>query len=125
MDEADALAGRAEQVAGVSVVVARVEAESQDALRGIGDRLREQLDSAFVMLGAVLNDRPMLLALASDDVVERGLRADEVVKEAGAVVGGGGGGRPAMAQAGGRDPARLDEALEAARRAARERLGEA
>ena len=124
VDEADALAGQAEQVAGVSVVVARVEAESQDALRGIGDRLREQLDSAFVMLGAVLNDRPMLLALASDDVVERGLRADEVVKEAGAVVGGGGGGRPAMAQAGGRDPARLDEALEAARRAARERLGE-
>jgi alanyl-tRNA synthetase len=125
LDAADDLAGRAEDVAGVSVVVARVEAESQDALRGMGDRLRERLDSAFVMLGAVLNDRPVLLALATDDVVERGLRADEVVREAGAVVGGGGGGRPVMAQAGGRDAARLDEALDVARQAARDRLGEA
>ena len=123
LDAADSLAAQAEQVAGVSVVVTRVEAESQDALRGMGDRLRERLDSAFVMLGAVLNDRPMLLALATDDVVERGLRADEVVREAGAVVGGGGGGRPAMAQAGGRDASRLDEALDVARRAARDRLG--
>ncbi len=123
LDAADDLAGRAEDVAGVSVVVARVEAESQDALRGMGDRLRERLDSAFVMLGAVLNDRPVLLALATDDVVERGLRADEAVREAGAVVGGGGGGRPVMAQAGGRDAARLDEALDVARWAARDRLG--
>ena len=105
--------------------MARVEAESQDALRGMADRLRERLDSAFVMLGAVFNERPALLALATDDVVERGLRADEVVREAGAVVGGGGGGRPVLAQAGGRDASRLDEALEVARKAARERLGEA
>ena len=122
---ADDLAGQAEEIAGVSVVVARVEAESQDALRGMGDRLRERLDSAFVLLGAAIDDRPMLLALATDDVVERGLRADEVVREAGAVVGGGGGGRPVMAQAGGRDASRLDEALDVARAAARERLGEA
>ncbi len=78
-----------------------------------------------MLLGAAINDRPMLLALATDDVVERGLRADEVVREAGAVVGGGGGGRPVMAQAGGRDASRLDEALDVARAAARERLGEA
>ncbi|MXZ62271.1 MAG: hypothetical protein F4Y98_01335 [Chloroflexi bacterium] len=76
-----------------------------------------------MMLAAVLNDRPVLLALATDDVAERGLRADEVVKAAGAVVGGGGGGRPVMAQAGGRDASRLDEALDVARQAARDRLG--
>jgi alanyl-tRNA synthetase len=120
---ADALAEQAEQLDGVRVVVARVEAESQDALRGMGDRLRQQLGSTFVTLGAIIEDRPVLLALASDDVVERGLRADEVVKRAGAVVGGGGGGRPGMAQAGGREPGRLDEALAVARAAARERLG--
>ena len=89
----------------------------------MADRLRERMDSAFVTLGAVIDDRPQLLALATDDVVKRGLRADEVVKAAAAVVGGGGGGRPALAQAGGRDASRLGEALETARRLARERLG--
>ena len=122
---ADALVEQAEQLDGVRVLVARVEAESQDALRAIGDRLREQLGSAFILLGGVIDAKPALLALATDDVVERGLRADEVVKQAGAVVGGGGGGRPGSAQAGGRDPGRLDEALEVARQAARERLGSA
>ena len=120
---ADALLEQAELLDGVRVLVARVEAESQDALRAMGDRLREQLGSAFVLLGGVIEAKPALLALASDDVVERGLRADELVKLAGAVVGGGGGGRPGSAQAGGRDPGRLDEALEVARRVARERLG--
>ena len=91
----------------------------------MADRLRERMDSAFVTLGAVINERPQLLALATDDVVARGLRADEVVKAAAAVVGGGGGGRPGLAQAGGRDASRLAEALEAARQLARERLGEA
>ena len=120
---AETLADEAEQLDGVQILIARVEADSADALRGMADRLRERMDSAFVTLGAVIDDRPHLLALATDDVVERGLRADEVVKAAGAVVGGGGGGRPALAQAGGRDASRLDEALEAARRLARERLG--
>ena len=122
---ADALVQQAEQLGDVRVLVARVEAESQDALRAMGDRLREQLGSTFILLGGVIDAKPALLALASDDVVARGLRADDVVQQAGAVVDGGGGGRPGSAQAGGRDPGRLDEALEVARRAARERLGSA
>ena len=120
---AETLADEAEQLDGVQILIARVEADSAEALRGMADRLRERMDSAFVTLGAVIGDRPQLLALATDDVVERGLRADEVVKAAAAVVGGGGGGRPGLAQAGGRDASRLGEALEAARRLARERLG--
>ncbi len=120
---AETLADEAEQLDGVQILIARVEADSAEALRGMADRLRELMDSAFVTLGAVIGDRPQLLALATDDVVERGLRADEVVKAAAAVVGGGGGGRPGLAQAGGRDASRLGEALEAARRLARERLG--
>ena len=120
---AETLADEAEQLDGVQILIARVEADSAEALRGMADRLRERMDSAFVTLGAVIGDRPQLLALATDDVVERGLRADEVVKAAAAVVGGGGGGRPGLAQAGGRDASRLGEALEAARQMARERLG--
>ena len=120
---AETLADEAEQFDGVQILVAQVEADSAEALRGMADRLRERMGSAFVTLGAVIGDRPQLLALATDDVVKRGLRADEVVKAAAAVVGGGGGGRPALAQAGGRDASRLGEALETARRLARERLG--
>ncbi len=122
---AEELVDQAEQLDGVRLLVAVVEADSADALRGMADRMRERMDSAFVTLGAVINERPQLLALATDDVVERGLRADEVVKAAAALVGGGGGGRPGLAQAGGRDASRLGEALEAARLLARERLGEA
>ena len=121
---ADALGDSAEDIGGVSVLVARVEVESADELRAVGDRLRRQLGSAFITLGAVIDERPNLLAAATDDVVERGLRADEVVRTVAALVGGGGGGRPQLAQAGGRDASRLDEALDAARAAARERLTE-
>ena len=122
LDVADSLVEEAEQLDGVQLLVARVEVDSTDALRGMADRLRERMDSAFVTLGAVIDERPQLLALATDDVVARGLRADEVVRAAGAVVGGGGGGRPGLAQAGGRDASRLDEALATALEAARARL---
>ena len=122
-DAADALAAGAETLDGVPLLVARVEAESDEALQGMADRLRERLGDAFVLLGAVVGDRPRLIALAGEGAAGRGLRADEIVRAAGAAIGGGGGGRPARAQAGGRDASRLDEAIEAARRAARERLG--
>ena len=122
-DAAEALAAEAEALDGVPLLVARVEAESAEALQGMADRLRERLGDAFVLLGAVIGGRPQLIALAGDGAAGRGLRADEIVRAAGAAIGGGGGGRPARAQAGGRDASRLGEALEAARRTARERLG--
>ena len=120
---ADDLVDAAEEVDGVQLLVARVEADSADALRPMVDRLRQRLGSAFVTLAAEVDGRPMFIAAATDDVVARGLRADEVVRAAAQITGGGGGGRPELAQAGGRDSARLDEALESARAIARERLG--
>ena len=65
----------------------------------------------------------MLLIAVTDDVVERGLHADEIIREAAAVVGGGGGGRPQLAQAGGKDATKIDDALAVALAAAKERLG--
>jgi alanyl-tRNA synthetase len=106
----------------VRLLVARVDAASADELRAMGDRLRQRLGSAFVFLGAGIDDRPQFVAMATDDVVARGLRADEVVREAARMAGGGGGGRPNVAQAGGRDLSKLDAALEVARNAARQRL---
>ena len=122
---ADDLSSQAEQIDGVSVLVARVEASSADALRLLADGLRASLGSCFIALGTESGGRPMLLVAATDDVVERGLHADEIIREAAAVVGGGGGGRPQLAQAGGRDAAKLDEALAVALAAAKERLASA
>ena len=119
---ADDIIDAAEEIEGIHVLVARVEVDSADALRPMADRLRARLGSAFVALAAAVDGRPVFLAAATDDAVERGLRADEIVRLAAGITGGGGGGRPQMAQAGGRDLGKLDEALDAARAAARERL---
>lgn len=120
---ADTLVDRAEDIGGVRVLGAVVEAESSDDLRAMADRLRRQLGSAVVILGAAPEGRPALLVAATDDVVERGVRADEVVREGAASIGGRGGGRPNLAQAGGRDASKLAEAVEVATRRVRELLG--
>jgi len=122
---ADDLVSAAEEISGVQVLIARVSVEQADALRPMVDRLRQQLGSAFVALAADIDGKPNFIAAATDDVVERGLRADTVVKLAAGIAGGGGGGRPQLAQAGGRDASKIDEALAAARAAVSEQLGEA
>ena len=120
-DAADNLINSTVEVAGTHLIVSRVVVDSADAMKSMVDRLRSQLGSAFVTLAAEVDGRPMFIAAATDDVVERGLRADEVVRAAAKIAGGGGGGRPQLAQAGGRDPSKIDEALEVARETA-ERL---
>jgi alanyl-tRNA synthetase len=119
---ADDLVGQAEEVDSIKLLVAHVDASSADALRALADRLRAQLGDVFIVLGAESDGRPLLLAAATDEAIARGLAADEIVREAAQIVGGGGGGRPQLAQAGGRDASKLDEALEVALTAARERL---
>ncbi|MGE3856800.1 MAG: alanine--tRNA ligase [Dehalococcoidia bacterium] len=121
-DAADSLTDRAEEIGGVKVLVARVQVESADALRPMADRLRDRLGSAFIALAADIEGRPNFIAAATDDVVARGLSAADVVKIAAGIAGGGGGGRPQLAQAGGRDASKIDEALAAALQAARDRL---
>ena len=109
--EAGGLVSEARDVGGVSVVSARVAAPSADVLRDMAGHLRDRLGSGVVMLGAVANEKPMLVSMVTPDLVERGLNAAALVREAAAVVGGGGGGKPDMAQAGGSKPEKLEEAL--------------
>ena len=104
----------AQEVAGFKIASGRVDASSMQALREAGDWLRDKLGSGAVALGAVINDRPTLLIMATNDLVDRGLHAGNAVKEAATVMGGGGGGHPEMAQAGGRQTEKLEEALRAA-----------
>ena len=113
-EQAQDLLDAAKEVSGVKIASGRMDASSMQALREAGDWLRDKLGSGAVALGAMLNDRPTLLIMATNDLVERGLHAGNAVKEAATVMGGGGGGRPEMAQAGGRQPEKLEEALRAA-----------
>ncbi len=101
-----------QQEDGVALVTARVDAPNVEKLREMGDWLRDKLGSGVVVLGTVLNDKPQLLAMVTPDLVKQGYHAGNLVKALAQVVGGGGGGRPDVAQAGGRDVAKLDTALD-------------
>ncbi len=102
---------RAVSVDGSHVLAVRVEAESKDAMRQIGDRLRDRLSSGVIVLGSVIDGRPSLLSMVTPDLIQRGVRAGDVVKEAAIILDGRGGGRADLAEAGGKDPAKLDDAL--------------
>ena len=105
------------QLDGLAVIVARAEESDQKRLLELADRVKSLAGDSAVVLGGADGGKVGLVAAFTDAAVERGLSAADVVREAAAVVGGGGGGRPNVAQAGGRDASRLDDALEAARRA--------
>jgi alanyl-tRNA synthetase len=111
---AQQLATRASEVQGVRFIATRVEVVDVKALQSLGDSLREALGSGVAVLGAVLADgKGALLAVSTDDARDRGLRADLVVREVAATVGGRGGGKPHMAQAG-VEADKLDAAIAAA-----------
>ncbi len=111
--EAEALLQRVADVEGVRVVAGRTSAHNADGMREMGDYLRDKLSSCVVTLGALAEGSPILVAMVTPDLVERGLNAGSIARDAATLMGGGGGGRPDMAQAGGRQPEKLDEALNA------------
>ena len=111
--EAEALLQRVADVDGVRVVSGRTSAHNADGMREMGDFLRDKLSSCVVTLGALAGGSPILVTMVTPDLVERGLNAGNIARDAAKLMGGGGGGRPEMAQAGGRQPEKLDEALAA------------
>ncbi len=110
-----ALVASAGEVAGVRVLTASVGELDAKALLELVDRLKGQLDGAAIVLASAVEDRVALVVSVAPELVERGVKAGAIVKAAAAVVGGGGGGRDTLAQAGGRDVEKLEEALEVAR----------
>ncbi len=109
--QSDDILSRARRLNGVSVVASRVEGVDDKGLRELADRLREKLHPAVVVLGAIQGERVALLAAVSKEVTKH-YHAGNIIKQIAPLVGGGGGGRPDFAQAGGKDPTRLDEALQ-------------
>ena len=110
--EAQELLQGVQDVDGIKVLAGRIGASSVDAMRETGDWLKARLSSGVLVLGAVLDGRPMLVAMVTSDLVEKGLHAGNIAREAAGVMGGGGGGRPEMAQAGGKQADKLEEALQ-------------
>ena len=111
LQSAEGLLESRQQVNGITVLVARASASNADSLREVGDWLRDKLGSGVIVLGSVVNGRPALVAMVTSDLVAKGLDARDIAKGAAKAIGGGGGGRPEVAQAGGRDVDKLDEAL--------------
>ncbi|GAB4130499.1 MAG: hypothetical protein Kow001_24290 [Acidobacteriota bacterium] len=109
-DSADA-AQSAREVAGIRVVALRIDNVDRGTLRRLADQIRSKLRSGVVVLGTPENGKVSLVVMVTPDLSER-LRADELIRPIARIVGGGGGGRPDMAEAGGKEPGRLGEALE-------------
>jgi alanyl-tRNA synthetase len=114
-EEAEELAATAAEIGGVKVVTAQLDGVDQRALLDLADRVKAKLGEGAVVLGGANDGRVALVASFTGGAVDRGLSAATIVRDAAAVMGGGGGGRDDVAQAGGREPERLDDALTAAR----------
>ncbi|MCQ2381415.1 MAG: DHHA1 domain-containing protein, partial [Acidaminococcaceae bacterium] len=95
---------------GVKVLVQKVHADNMDALRNLGDQLRDKVGGA-VVLATEMEGKAVILAMAVKDAVAKGIHSGNIVKELAKLCGGGGGGKPDMAQAGAKDLAKLDDAL--------------
>ncbi len=121
--DVEKLAAAAVERDGARVLVATVDAPDGKALLDVADRLKNKLGNAAIVLASTGEGRVDLVASVSPSLVERGVRAGEIVKLAAAEVGGGGGGRDTLARAGGRDPAGLPKAFEAALGAIETALG--
>jgi alanyl-tRNA synthetase len=108
----DALLAKARDIAGVKVLGVRTEVTDRAALRELAEQLRDKLGQSVVLVGSVADGKAQLVLTVAKDLTSR-LKAGDLIKNPAQIVGGSGGGRPDMAQAGGTELARLDEAIDA------------
>ncbi|GEL77497.1 alanine--tRNA ligase [Tenuibacillus multivorans] len=104
-----------ETVNGVSLLASKVNVTDMNALRNMVDELKQQLDSVVILLAMEKDGKVQLASGVTKDLIDKGLHAGNLIKEAATRCGGGGGGRPDMAQAGGKQPENIDQAIEAAK----------
>jgi alanyl-tRNA synthetase len=121
--ELETLLSKIENVRDVPVLAGAVKQADADTLREMTDWFRARVPSGVVVLGSVFENRPHFVASVTEDVVKRGVDAGKLVKAVARLVGGGGGGKPTLAQAGGKDPGRLSEALAQVKPAVESALG--
>ncbi len=95
----------------IKVLAAKADNARPQTLREMGDMLRDKLQSGIIVLGTIYEEKPAFIAFVTPDLVAKGYHAGKIIKQVAALTGGSGGGRPEMAQAGGKDESRIDEAL--------------
>nr|WP_263325628.1 alanine--tRNA ligase [Neobacillus sp. Marseille-Q6967] len=110
--EAGNLVSKAKEIDGITVLAAKVQASDMNNLRNMADDLKQKLGSAVILLGSVNEGKVNLIAAVTKDLIDKGYHAGKLIKEVATRCGGGGGGRPDMAQAGGKDPEKLDSAIQ-------------
>lgn len=112
--ESEDILSKAIDVKGIKVVSARFDTLDMEALRNTGDMLRNKIESGVIVLGSSYGDKVSFIVTATKDVMAKGIHSGNIIKEVAKIAGGGGGGRPDMAQAGGKDLSKINEALKAA-----------
>ena len=111
LQSAESSLGKASVINGINVICDSTQSTSMDILRSSGDWIKNKIDSGIVVLGAVIDKKPMLTVTITQDLVKMGIDSSVIVKKAAKKMGGGGGGRPESAQGGGKDPDKLNEVL--------------
>lgn len=116
MGSVDEILNKKEEINGVNIVTAKFDNMDMDSLRNMSDTLKDKLGSGVVVLAAVTEDKVNFVATVTNDVIQKGAHSGNIIKEVAKVAGGSGGGRPNMAQAGGKDINKVDEALNHAKK---------
>ncbi|MBE6183700.1 alanine--tRNA ligase [Heyndrickxia ginsengihumi] len=109
--EAGSLLDNVKEIDGIKVLAAKVQASDMNQLRNMADELKQKLASGIVVLASAQGEKVNIIAGVTKDLVEKGFHAGKLVKEVASLCGGGGGGRPDMAQAGGKQPEKIESAL--------------
>jgi alanyl-tRNA synthetase len=115
VEAASKLLADAPDLGGGKLIVGEISGASDDQLRTAMDSLKKKTGSYAVMLASSADVKVTFIAAVSDDLIAKGLKAGDWVRETAKIAGGGGGGRPQMAQAGGKDPSKVGDALETAK----------
>ena len=112
-----------QEIGGVKLLAMDVQDVDMNGLRNLGDQMKEKMGQGVVVLASATDGTVTLLAMATEDAVGQGVHAGNLLKEIASCVGGGGGGRPNMAQAGGKNPAGIPDALKKAAETLKMQLG--
>ena len=110
------------EVNGVKVIATKVSGVDMNGLRDLGDQLKTKIESGVVVIASETDGKVNLIAMVTDDAIKKGAHAGNLIKEISGLVGGGGGGRPNMAQAGGKNPAGIADALQEAKNVLEQQL---
>jgi alanyl-tRNA synthetase len=125
IDEAKQLLQKCEKIGETSIIIGRLQNTRIEQAREAVDMLKKKAKSAAIVLGFGENDKATLLAGMTDDLIKKGLKAGDIVKAIAPIIDGGGGGRPQMAQAGGKNPKKINDALKKAAELIKEKLASA